>query len=80
MKLTSQMIKEKAEELGIGCLAIGNIERFKNAPELMSPISYFPDMIYFSLLFTDRNKYGGVKFMCTPEGTQKLGIPLCQKA
>lgn len=21
-----------------------------------------------------------VKFMCTPEGTQKLGIPLCQKA
>ena len=37
------MIKEKAEELGIGCIAIGNIERFKNAPALMSPISYFPE-------------------------------------
>ena len=43
MKLTSQMIKDKAAELGIDCLAIGNIERFKNAPALMSPITYFPD-------------------------------------
>lgn len=25
------------------------------------PISYFPEMIYFSLLFTGRNKYGGCK-------------------
>ena len=32
----------KAKELGIDCIAIGNIERFKNAPKLMSPISYFP--------------------------------------
>ena len=43
MKLTSQMIKDKAKELGIDCIAIGNIERFKNSPKLMSPISYFPD-------------------------------------
>ena len=42
MKLTSQMIKDKAEELGIGCIAIGNIERFQNAPKLMSPLTYFP--------------------------------------
>ncbi|MBP3300268.1 MAG: hypothetical protein J6M34_02040 [Clostridia bacterium] len=42
MKLTSQMIKDKAAELGIDCVAIGNIERFKNAPKLMSPITYFP--------------------------------------
>ena len=28
MKLTSQMIKDKAKELGIDCIAIGNIERF----------------------------------------------------
>ena len=42
MKLTSQMIKEKAAELGIDCIAIGNIERFKNAPVLMSPETYFP--------------------------------------
>ena len=43
MKLTSQMIKERAKELGIDCIAIGNIERFKNSPKLMSPITYFPD-------------------------------------
>lgn len=42
MKLTSQMIKDKAKELGIDCIAIGNIERFENAPKLMSPQSYFP--------------------------------------
>ena len=43
MTLTSQMIKEKAAELGIDCIAIGNIERFKNAPVLMSPLTYFPE-------------------------------------
>lgn len=43
MKLTSQMIKDKASELGIDCIAIGNIERFKNAPKLMSPTTYFPN-------------------------------------
>ena len=43
MKLTSQMIKDKARELGIDCIAIGNIERFKDSPKLMSPITYFPN-------------------------------------
>jgi ferredoxin len=43
MKLTSEMIKARAKELGIDCIAIGNIERFKNAPKLMSPITYFPN-------------------------------------
>lgn len=43
MNLTSKMIKDKAKELGIDCIAIGNIERFKNAPKLMSPITYFPN-------------------------------------
>ena len=43
MKLTSQILKAKAKELGIDCIAIGNIERFKNAPKLMSPLSYFPN-------------------------------------
>lgn len=42
MKLTSQMIKDKAKELGIDCIAIGNIERFESAPVLMSPKTYFP--------------------------------------
>ena len=43
MMLTSQMIKDKAKELGIDCIAIGNIERFKDAPPLMSPLTYFPE-------------------------------------
>ena len=43
MKLTSEMIKQRAAELGVGCIAIGNIQRFQNAPKLMSPISYFPE-------------------------------------
>jgi ferredoxin len=43
MKLTSQMIKDRAAELGIDCIAIGNIERFKDAPTLMSPLTYFPE-------------------------------------
>lgn len=43
MKLTSQMIKEKAAELGIDCIAIGNVERFAGAPKLMSPTTYFPE-------------------------------------
>ena len=38
MKLTSQMIKDKAKELGIDCIAIGNIERFKNAPSLTATL------------------------------------------
>lgn len=43
MELTSRMIKDKAKELGIDAVAIGNIERFKDAPALMSPLSYFPE-------------------------------------
>ena len=39
MKLTSEMIKARAAELGIDCIAIGNIERFKGAPKLMSPLT-----------------------------------------
>ena len=42
MKLTAEMIKEKAAELGFDGIAIGNIERFKNSPKLMSPLTYFP--------------------------------------
>jgi len=43
MKLTSEMIKQKAAEIGLDCIGIGNIERFRNAPELMSPLTYFPE-------------------------------------
>ena len=34
MKLTSQMIKDKAKELGIDCIAIGNIERFEKISKI----------------------------------------------
>ncbi|HOB37241.1 MAG: hypothetical protein GX172_00865 [Clostridiales bacterium] len=40
--LTSQMIKDRAKELGIDDIGIGNIERFDNAPPLMSVKNYFP--------------------------------------
>ena len=43
MKLTAKMIKDRAAELGIDCIAIGNIERFANAPKLMAPQSIFPE-------------------------------------
>ena len=69
MKLTSQMIKDKAKELGIDCIAIGNIERFKNAPKLMSPLTYFPEAkislvrkeidvmeLTYDVIFTDGTK------------------------
>lgn len=42
MELTSQIIKERAKQLGIDDIGIGNIERFDNAPPLMSVKNYFP--------------------------------------
>lgn len=42
MKLTSEMIKARAKELGIDCLGIADIERYKEAPPLFSPKNYFP--------------------------------------
>lgn len=42
MKLTSAEIKAKAAALGIDEIAIGNIDRFRDAPTLMSPLTYFP--------------------------------------
>ena len=32
-----------AKEIGLDCIAIGNIERFKDAPTLLSPLTYFPN-------------------------------------
>ena len=43
MKLTSKMIKEKAKSLGIDVIGIADIDRYTNAPVLMSPKTYFPD-------------------------------------
>ena len=43
MKLTSEMIKKKAKSLGIDVIGIADIDRYTNAPVLMSPKTYFPD-------------------------------------
>ena len=41
--LTSQMIKEKAKQIGIDDIGIASIEAYKDAPVLMNPKSYFPE-------------------------------------
>ena len=43
MRLTAQMIKERAEALGAGAIGIANIERFAGAPRRMHPANIFPD-------------------------------------
>jgi ferredoxin len=44
MKLTSELLKQKAAELGgAGIIGIGNIERFDNAPKQMHPKNIFPE-------------------------------------
>ena len=63
MNLTSQMIKEKAQELGIDCIAIGNVERFLEAPTLLSPITYFPGVksIIAVAMRIPRGTYRGIE-------------------
>ena len=61
MKLTSQMIKDKAKELGIDCIAIGNIERFKEAPKLMSPITVLELNSHICLKFKPAGHYSSFK-------------------
>ncbi|MDD4125285.1 MAG: hypothetical protein PHW77_06155, partial [Eubacteriales bacterium] len=67
MKLTSEMIKARAEELGIDVVGIANIERFKTAPTLLSPVTYFPGVksVIAVLMRIPRGSYRGVE-----EGTQ----------
>lgn len=63
MKLTSQMIKDRAKELGIDVIGIGNIERFKKAPVLLSPITYFPKAksVIAVLMRIPRGTYRGIE-------------------
>lgn len=42
MKLTSQMIKQRAQQLGIDLVGIASIDRYYEAPPLMDPKNYFP--------------------------------------
>lgn len=63
MKLTSEMIKEKAKDLGIDVIGIGNIERYKNAPTLMNPKTYFPEArsVIVIAMRIPRGSYRGIE-------------------
>jgi epoxyqueuosine reductase len=63
MKLTSKMIKEKAKELGIDIIGIGSIDRYKNAPKLMNPKTYFPDAksVIVIAMRIPRGSYRGIE-------------------
>ena len=78
MKLTSEMVKAKAAELGIDCIAIGNIERFRGAPKLMSPLTYFPEArsVIAVAMRIPRGTYRGIE-----EGTQPSNVifDICYK-
>jgi ferredoxin len=57
------MIKDRAKELGIDDLAIGNIERFDKAPALLSPKNYFPGCksVIALLMRIPRGSYRGIE-------------------
>ena len=78
MKLTSEMVKAKAAELGIDCIAVGNIERFRGAPKLMSPLTYFPEArsVIAVAMRIPRGTYRGIE-----EGTQPSNVifDICYK-
>ena len=61
--LTSQMIKDRAKELGIDDIGIGNIERFDNAPPLMSVKNYFPaaKSVIAIVMRIPRGSYRGIE-------------------
>ncbi len=63
MKLTSEMIKQKAAEIGLDAVGIANIERFKGAPVLMDPKSYFPEAksVIVTLMRIPRGAYRGIE-------------------
>jgi len=43
MELTSSLLKAKARELGIDCIGIGAVERYREAPALFAPLSLYPE-------------------------------------
>jgi ferredoxin len=63
MKLTSEMIKQKAKELGIDDIGIGNAERFKDAPALLNVLNYFPDCksVIAVVMRIPRGSYRGIE-------------------
>lgn len=63
MKLTSQMIKARAKELGLDDIGIAPIERFSEAPPTMNPKSYFPDAksVIVTVQRIPRGSYRGIE-------------------
>lgn len=63
MKLTSAMIKEKAKDLGIDVIGIGNIERYENAPVMLNPKTYFPEVksVIVIAMRIPRGSYRGIE-------------------
>lgn len=63
MKLTSEMIKKKARELGIDDVGIASIDRYKNAPPMLNPKNYFPDAksVIVTVMRIPRGTYRGIE-------------------
>lgn len=63
MKLTSEMIKQRAKELGIDDIGIGSIDRYEGAPALMNPKNYFPNCksVIALVMRIPRGSYRGIE-------------------
>lgn len=63
MKLTSEMIKAKAKELGIDDIGIGSIDRYAGAPPLLDPKNYFPGCksVIALIMRIPRGSYRGIE-------------------
>ncbi len=63
MKLTSEMIKQRAKEIGLDAIGIGNIERYHEAPPLMDPKNYFPGAksVIVTAMRIPRGSYRGIE-------------------
>ncbi|HBL83357.1 MAG: hypothetical protein A2Y17_05285 [Clostridiales bacterium GWF2_38_85] len=62
-KITSQMIKARAKELGIDDVGIASIDAFDGAPILMAPKSYFPEAksVIVIVMRIPRGSYRGIE-------------------
>lgn len=63
MKLTSQMIRDFAKEIGLDDVGICPIERFEKAPPMMNPKTYFPEAktVIVTLQRITRGSYRGIE-------------------
>lgn len=63
MKLTSEMIKQKAEALGIDALGIASIDRFDGAPAMFNLRNYFPGVksVIVVAMRIPRGSYRGIE-------------------